>query len=176
MSVQVNFRSLTSNTSRILSGLGQALAIVSLVLVLFYLGTYDWVVFDALTARWNQFFDSIGLADEVAAMQRSVSRQITWRSLPTMLTYGVLYTGACLLLLRFLLPRGGRRMRWALLLYGTVFVVCGILLLVGKLAGDVPWVYRLARRLIDFIVSPLPVIVLVPLLRWYVLPEREEGL
>ncbi|MDF7812916.1 hypothetical protein [Hymenobacter sp. YC55] len=143
-------------------------------MILFYLGTYDWVVFDALTAGWQRVFTSIGLADELAALQRSVSRQITWRSLPTMLSYGLLYTGTCLLLLRLLLPRGGRRMRWAALLYLIVFGACGLLLAGAKLAGDVPWAYRLARRLIDFIVSPLPVIVLVPLLRWYVSPKSKE--
>ena len=174
MAAPVKAYPLTTSSSRLLSGLGRVLAITGLVLVLFYLGTYDWVVFDALTAVWQKFCTSIGLADELTAMQRGVSRQITWRSLPTMLTYGLLYTSTCLLLLRLLLPQGGRRMRWALLLYLAVFGACGLLLLGAKLAGDVPWAYRLARRLIDFIVSPLPVIVLVPLLRWYVSPMSKQ--
>ncbi|HEX8428444.1 MAG TPA: hypothetical protein VF639_19265 [Hymenobacter sp.] len=140
--------------------------------MLFYLGTYDWVVFDVLDAGWHKLLSSLNLTEQLAALQRGVNGQVTRRSLPTMLTYGVLYTSVCLLLLRLLLPRGGRRMRRALLLYAAVFGACTLLLIGGKLAGDALWAYRLGRRLIDFVVSPLPVAVLVPLLRWYTTPNE----
>ncbi|MBC8085351.1 MAG: hypothetical protein H7Z21_19305 [Hymenobacter sp.] len=151
--------------------LGRVAAVAGLVALLFWAGVYDETVFAALNAGWHKLLTTLGLTGQLAAVQRGISGQVTKRSLPTMVSYSLLYTSVCLLLLRLLLPRGGHRMRRALGLYAAVFVVCGLLLLGGKLAGDVPWAYRLGRRLIDFIVSPLPVIVLVPLLRWYAPPK-----
>lgn len=151
---------------------GRAVAVGALVGLLFWAGVYDETVFAGLNAAWQKILAALGLTTQLAALQRGVSGQVTKRSLPTMLTYGLLYTGTCLLLLRLILPRGGHRMRQALALYALVFVVCAALLLGGKLAGDVPWTYRLGRRLIDFIVSPLPVVVLVPLLYWQSRPNK----
>ncbi|WP_375433833.1 XrtX-associated membrane protein [uncultured Hymenobacter sp.] len=165
--------SLSPSRRRVVNNLVRAVAVAGLVLLLFWFGTYDLAVFGALNAGWQKLFDTLGLTDQLAAIQRGVSGQVTRRSLPTMLTYSLLYTSTCLLLLRLLLPRGGHRMRWACLLYAAVFVACGLLLVGGKLAGDAVWAYRLGRRLIDFIVSPIPVIILVPLLRWYVSPKQQ---
>jgi hypothetical protein len=39
------------------------------------------------------------------------------------------------------------------------------IVLLGKLAGDAVWAYRLSRHLIDFVVSPLPVAGLLVLFR-----------
>ena len=154
----------TTTRFRIKHTAGRTVAVSGLVAVLFWAGIYDEAVFNALNAGWQKLLTSLGLAEQLAAVQRGISTQVTKRSLPTMFTYGLLYTSTCLLLLRFLLPPGGHRMRRVVALYAVVFVACGLLLAGGKLAGDVPWAYRLARRLIDFIVSPLPVVVLLPLL------------
>ena len=142
------------------------MAALVLVAVLFWAGVYDESVFALLTSAWRNLLTALGAADLLAAMQQSVSGEVTKRSLPVVATYAMAYTGVCLLLLRLLVPAG--RMRLVLLLYLAVFGCCAVLLVAGKLTGGVPWIYQLSRRLIDFIVSPLPVLVLVILLRWYV--------
>ncbi|MCC3159927.1 hypothetical protein LJ737_21995 [Hymenobacter sp. 15J16-1T3B] len=150
-------RALPWGTRLLLAGLLAAL--------LFWVGTYDVTVFTWLTAGWQRILAAIGLSDLVQHIQQGISGQVTTRSLPAMLTYGLAYTGICLLILALLVPR--RAVRTALGLYLAVFALSALLLLGGKLAGDVAWAYQLGRRLIDFIVSPLPVIALVPLLRWH---------
>jgi hypothetical protein len=136
-----------------------------LVLVLFYFGIHSDTVLTIIDQLWQRLLGVLGVAGHGAGPQ-GISSLVTKRSLVSVGTYSVLYTGMCLLLLALAL-RHARRIRLAFLLYGAVFVACAALVLVGKLAGDAAWAYKLARRLIDFIVSPLPVIILVPLLRWY---------
>ncbi len=142
-----------------------------LVAALFLLGQYDNPVFAALTAGWHALFTALGLETLAQRLQSGVSGQVTTRSLPAMLSYGLLYSGCCLLLLALVL-RTAARMRMVILLYAAVFGACVLLLLGGKLAGDVTWSYRLGRRLIEFIVSPLPVVMLVPLLWRYQPPTH----
>lgn len=139
--------------------------------LLFWAGTFDTTVFAFLTRFWANALSLLGLADTARWVQSGISGQVTTRSLPAMLSYGLLYTSTCLLLLRLLLPQPGA-LRLALLLYATVFAASTALVLGGKLGGDIVWAYQLGRRLIDFIVSPLPVIVLLPLLYWYYPAER----
>ena len=135
-----------------------------LAALLFWTGTYDETVFAWLTAGWQRVLAAIGLNELAQRIQQGTSGQVTTRSVPAMLTYGLAYTGTCLLILALLVPR--QALRTALGLYLGVFALSALLLLGGKAAGDVQWAYKLGRRLIDFIVSPLPVIALVPLLRW----------
>ncbi|OON66775.1 hypothetical protein B0919_21500 [Hymenobacter sp. CRA2] len=132
---------------------------------MFWVGTYDETVFAGLTHGWQRVLTALGLADWAQRVQQGTSHQVTTRSLPAMLTYGLLYTGACLTLI-WLLTARRQALRTAVLIYGSVFAASALLLIGGKLAGDAQWAYQLGRRLIDFIVSPLPVIALVPLLRW----------
>lgn len=136
----------------------------ALAALLFWVGTYDAIVFEWLTSGWQRILQTFGLHGLAQRIQQGTSGQITTRSLPAMLTYGLFYTSVCLLILALLIPR--RALRTAGLLYVGVFVISALLLLGGKAAGDVQWAYQLGRRLIDFIVSPLPVVALVPLLRW----------
>ncbi|QNH62727.1 XrtX-associated membrane protein [Hymenobacter sediminicola] len=142
------------------------MAALALVAVLFWAGVYDESVFALLTNAWRNLLAALGATDQLTSIQQNVSGEVTKRSLPVVATYAVAYTGVCLLLLRLLVPAG--RMRLVFLLYVAVLGCCAVLLVAGKLAGDVPWLYQLGRHLIDFIVSPLPVLVLVILLRWYV--------
>ncbi|GAB3830634.1 XrtX-associated membrane protein [Hymenobacter jeollabukensis] len=141
-----------------------------LAALLFWAGTYDVAVFAWLTAGWQRLLEAIGLSPLAQRIQQGISGDVTTRSLPAMLTYGLAYTSICLLILALLIPR--RAMRTAAGLYLGVFALSALLLLGGKAAGDVRWAYQLGRRLIDFIVSPLPVIALVPLLRWHYAPPR----
>jgi hypothetical protein len=108
------------------------------------------------------------------AQPQAVSGLITTRILPAVLTYSLLYTSACLGLLCAALYDTARM--WVVLrLYAAVFGTCAVLLLGGKLLGDASWAYQLSCRLIDFIVSPLPVTILVPLLRWYIPTARRKS-
>ncbi len=153
---------------------GRAVGVVLLIGVVFCLGIYSEEVFAGLTSLWQTILRGVGLDGALSNLQRGVSGQVTTRSLPAMLTYGLLYTACCLVLLGLLLG-SVRRLKVAFLLYAAVFGACALLVVGGKLGGDARWAYQLGRRLIDFIVSPLPVIVLAPLLR-LLLPEDGRAL
>jgi hypothetical protein len=140
--------------------------IVVLVLALFGLGIFSAEVLVAIDQFWQHGLNLLGLAQPAAALQQGISGLVTKRSLVSVGTYSLLYTCGCLLLLTLAL-NDKRRLRLALQLYAAVFAACFGLVVIGKLAGDAAWAYKLARRLIDFIVSPLPVIMLVPLLYWH---------
>lgn len=133
----------------------------ALIGLLFGLGMHAEPVFAWLTQMWQAV-----LPDRMLALlHQGTSPELTRRSLPAMLTYGLLYCGLCLVLLKLLLGRG-RQLGLAVVLYGIGFAGCALLIAVGKL-GQQEWAYQLARRGIDGIVSPLPVVVLMSLLRWY---------
>ncbi|MCC2547243.1 hypothetical protein LJY25_12365 [Hymenobacter sp. BT175] len=152
----------------------RAAGIAGLIVLVYCLGIYAEEVFAGLTSLWQTILRGLGLDETLSAVQQGVSGQVTTRSLPAMLSYGLLYTACCLALLGLLLG-SVRRLKAALLLYAAVFGACTLLVVGGKLGGDVRWAYQLGRRLIDFIVSPLPVIVLAPLLR-LLLPEPVPAL
>ncbi|MCB2376366.1 hypothetical protein LGH70_02150 [Hymenobacter sp. BT635] len=145
----------------------RATVAILLVAGLFVVGLRNEPVFGLLTLAWQKLFLALGLTERAAALQQGVSGLVTTRSLPAVVSYALLYTGACLVLLSAVLFDAAR-MRVVLGLYAAIFGACALLLLGGKLLGDASWAYQLGRRLIDFIVSPLPVIILIPLLRWYV--------
>lgn len=136
----------------------------ALVAALFLLGTYDEEVHVFLTAFWQRLLTAAGLHERVAAMQQGVSGGVTKRLLPAVATYAALYLGACLLLLRLLLPT---RAQWhlALRLYALALASYVLMVVLTKVAGNVEWAYRLSRHLLDFIVSPLPVAALYVLFR-----------
>ena len=95
--------------------------------------------------------------------QQGTSHLVTTRSLPAVATYSLLYVGGCLLLLHLLL-RDSRRTRWAAQVYLGLLVLCLLLLALGRFGGNLPWAYKLGRRIIDFTISPLPVMILLPVL------------
>lgn len=135
----------------------------ALALLLFWVGIESDAVFAALTRGWQMVFETIGLGSLLDRLQQGTSSQVTKRSLPAMLTYGVLYLAVCLLLLRLVL-HDVQAWRLAGQIYAGAVVLCATLLLLGKLGGNVAVLYHAARRLIDFLVSPVPVLVLIPLL------------
>jgi len=135
-------------------------AIAGLVAVLFLLGVNSGPVYQALTEAWAAVLPA-SLAE---SLRQGTSTLVTKKSLPAMLTYGIFYTSLCLLLIGLLLGTW-RRLGLALTAYWLVFGACALLLVLGKI-GHLDWAYQLARRLIDMVVSPLPVIILVPLLHW----------
>ena len=120
---------------------------------------------DPVQAVLTRTCDALLPAGLLAELRQGTSALVTRKSLPAMLSYGLLYCGLCLVLIQ-LLRRPPRPLRPVLAAYGLGFAACALLLGVGKL-GQHDWAYQLARRLIDGLVSPLPVVVLVPLLRWH---------
>ena len=136
---------------------------VGLVALIFGVGMASDAVFAALTRGWQSVFEAVGLGRFLVRLQQDTSTQVTTRSLPAMVTYSLLYVAGCLLLVHVLL-RSARRTWWAGQLYLGLLGLCALLLVVAKVGGNITWAYKLGRRIIDFVVSPLPVMLLVPLL------------
>ena len=88
----------------------------------------------------------------------------TSRNTPAVLIYSFLYVGICLTSLVLLLPVAAQR-KAVFIFYGVSILVFTGLVVAGSLGSTV--LLQLGSQLIHFIVSPLPVVVLVPLLRWY---------
>ncbi|MGI4762221.1 MAG: XrtX-associated membrane protein [Janthinobacterium lividum] len=130
---------------------------------LFAVGMAPEVVFAVLTRGWQVVFGWLGQGGALAQLQQGTSHLVTTRSLPAMATYGLLYVAGCLLLLHALL-RDGRRTRWAAQVYLGLLGLCVLLLVGGRLGGNIAWAYKLGRRVIDFVISPLPVMILLPVL------------
>ncbi|RZK28024.1 MAG: hypothetical protein EOO63_12160 [Hymenobacter sp.] len=148
---------------------GRWLLAALLIGLLFWVGINAETVFAVLTQGWQAVFGLLGQGGALTQLQRGTSHLVTTRSLPAMATYGLLYVAGCLLLLHVLL-RDGRRTRWAAQVYLGLLGLCVLLLVVGRLGGNIAWAYKLARRIIDFVISPLPVMILLPVLwpgsRW----------
>jgi hypothetical protein len=134
-----------------------------LLLALLLIGVYDDQALTLLTEMWQWLLAATGLHRLAAALQQGINGGITKRLLPAVATYAALYLGICLLLLRLVLAPAQWRMAVALYA-GTLAVYVGIIL-VGKLAGDAVWAYRLSRQILDFVVSPLPMAGLYVLFR-----------
>lgn len=115
------------------------------------------------------------LAAAGAAAQRSL-QHLTARphSVVVELLYDVTYVGLCFGLLCALLP-AGRGWRWGLRIYGG-FGLASLLLILAGQVGGLPLLTNLASQLLHGLLSPLPVMVLVPLL-WLqsARPAGEEG-
>ncbi|WP_414653910.1 XrtX-associated membrane protein [Hymenobacter sp.] len=145
----------------------------TLIVVLLLLGVYDEPVLAAFTRLWQGVLAAVGLGQQAQSVQAGINGGITKRFLPAVATYAALYLGICLLLLRLLLPSPAH-WRLALQLYAGALVIYVALVLLGKLAGDAFWAYRLARHLLDFVVSPLPVAALYVLFQAGFGPQEER--
>ncbi|HET9502959.1 MAG TPA: hypothetical protein VFO93_05430 [Hymenobacter sp.] len=98
-----------------------------------------------------------------AAAQRSLQRLTAHpHSVAVELLYDVTYVGLCIGLLCALLP-AGRGWRWSLRIYGGFGLASLLLILLGQVAG-LPLLTNLASQLLHGLLSPLPLMVLVPLL------------
>lgn len=142
---------------------GRLLIAAGLVFLLFWLGYASEPVFAALTRNWQLLLHALGLEHLLQKAQGGTSSEVTRRSLPAVASYALLYLAVCLLLLRVLL-RPAARWWVAAQLYASAGALIVALLLLGKLSGNTIWLYQAARRLIDFLVSPLPVALLLALL------------
>ena len=143
---------------------GRWVLVGGLLLALLLIGVFDEPLLAFLTAWWQRGLAVVGLRQQVNAMQQGISRGITTRLLPAVATYAVLYLGICLLLLRLLVATPAQ-WRLVLRLYAGSFVVYVGVVLLGKALGNAVWAYRLSRQVLDFVVSPIPVLGLFVLLR-----------
>ena len=123
-------------------------------------GAYTDLIFPALDRIILKLVVALDLTGLYQALVHSSHSKITMQRLPTMLAYGL---GYCLLCLLTLYVYFGRTQKFffALLFYTGVFALCACLIVLGKALGDLVPMYNLARRLIEMIVSPFPVVLLV---------------
>lgn len=135
-----------------------------LAVALLLISTYENELLLWLTARWQQGLATVGLRQQADALQQGVNGGITHRFLPAVATYAGLYLGLCLLVLRLLLPVA-THWHLTLRLYASALAVYIALVLLAKLIGNSTWLYLLSRQVLDFVVSPLPVVGLYLLLR-----------
>ena len=141
---------------------GRVAICLVLVAALVLVGFYQTDVFAFLTRAWNTALTAAGLAGLLARLQQGTNPEITKSSLPAIITGSLVYIGVCVLVF-YLLLRSGARTWWVVRVYLVLFGVCLLLLLLGKVTGTVLF-YRMARRIIDLTVSPVPLILLLPLL------------
>jgi hypothetical protein len=130
---------------------------------LLLIGVYSDAILAAIASFWQHALAAVGLSRVADAMQQGINGGIAKRPLPAVATYAVLYLSICLLLLRLVLLPAQWRLAWRL--YAGALLVYVAITLLGKLAGNVQWAYRLSRQLLDFIISPLPVAGLYVLFR-----------
>jgi len=142
---------------------GRWLLAAGLLVLLFELGSHNEPLFGWLTRSWQAFFAEMGLGQWLQTMQQGTSGEVARRSLPAVASYAGLYLGLSLLLLRVLAP-GAAQWWLAVRLYAAGALLYAALLLAARLGGQVVALYRAARHLIDFLVSPLPVLLLAVLL------------
>lgn len=144
--------------------IGGALLLIG---VLFWATLHNELLYRLFGGFWQRTFALLGVSQQVPAIMHSGGAlgQVTNqpRDIPAVLSYSVLYVGICLSLLFLLLPRRSQH-RLVLLAYGAAGVAFIGLLVIGKLGSSAS--LTLSNQLIHFIVSPMPVIVLAPLLQW----------
>jgi hypothetical protein len=137
-----------------------------LLILLLSTRVYEETIYMWLDAAWhwvNRVIPATAGFDKVAGsgMNSLMERP---HSVVAALLFAASYVAISLGLLVALLP-AGEGWRWGLRLYGGVGLASIILVLIGHAAG-LPLFTSLASRLLHGLLSPLPVMVLVPLLRW----------
>ena len=142
--------------------------VISLVLLTLLLSVrlyeeplYAWL--DVSWARLTQLLPAATYLDKVAgnSVRPLMERPHT---VAAVLLFAAGYVALNLSLLSMLLPRG-EGWRWGLRVYVGVGLLSLLLVLVSH-AAELPLLTTLASRLLHGLLSPLPVMVLVPLLRW----------
>lgn len=141
---------------------GRVAVCLALLAALVLVGFYQVEVFALLTRAWNSVLTAVGLGGLLARLQQGTDPTITKSSIPAIITGSLVYIGVCVLVFHLLL-RSGTRTWWVVQVYLVLFGVCLLLLLLGKVTGGVLF-YKVARRIIDLTVSPVPLILLLPLL------------
>ncbi|RZK45270.1 MAG: hypothetical protein EOO61_00505 [Hymenobacter sp.] len=146
---------------------------VLLIGLLFSATLYNEEIYTVFGNFWQQLLATAVVAQHSPAQLQTggVMGQLTHRprNISAVITYSVLYTGTCLVLLFLLLPDPMQR-RLVLLAYSSAGAML-VLLSVGSWLGS-EVLATFSAQLAHFIVSPLPVIILAPLLWWYLPSKR----
>lgn len=150
-------------TPSLRTGFVHLVLVGGLLLLLLLVGVYSSAVLTAFAVLWQKGLAAAGLSQLADAMQHSINGGIIKRPFPAVATYAVLYLSICLSLLWLLLTPAQWKLTWQL--YVGALLVYVAITLIGKLAGDLQWAYRLSRQVLDFIMSPLPVAGLYVLFR-----------
>lgn len=145
---------------------------IVLVVVLFAATLNSEEIYVVFGHFWQTVFAAVGNAHHPPTLLQSHGAigQLTHRErdIPAVVSYSILYIAGCLLLLYLVLPYPSQR-RLVRISYGLAGALT-LLLLLASISGN-PDLIVLNTRLIHFIVSPMPVIVLAPLLWWYIPKE-----
>ncbi|MFD1873853.1 XrtX-associated membrane protein [Hymenobacter bucti] len=157
-----------SRLAHALGGLSATRLAISLVLLGLLLSTrlYEETLYAWLDAAWQQLTQLLPAAAYLDQVAGSSVRPLMERphTVAAVLLFAAGYVALSMGLLCALLPKG-EGWRWGLRLYGGIGLLSLVLLLAGRAAGQ-PLLTVLASRLLHGLLSPLPVMVLVPLLRW----------
>lgn len=160
-----------NNSNQQSRGLQIAVALM-LIVLLFFSTMNNEVLYSLLGNFWLKTFKFMGISSHSFTLSQPSNTigLVTNRPRNTsaILSYSVLYLGMCLAILCLLLPSIAQR-KLVFIFYGLATSTFLVLLLVAKLGISVG--IELSNQLIHFIVSPLPVVVLFPLLKWY-LPNK----
>ena len=136
------------------------LVLFCLFLILFFTGVFTEKIYLLLDRFFYFLSTKAGFLSFLNRSQAGVSTLITMRSWPTMVTYGLGFTGLCFITLHVYFNDIWKTKITAAL-YASLFLVCISLILVGKIAPDLNWAYMLSRRIIELVVSPFPVVLLI---------------
>lgn len=137
-------------------------ALIFLLTALLLIGALTDTIYRWLDDFYANLFAEGGLLHFLQASQTNVDQSITKRSWTTMLSFGLLYTGLSMLFLHVYFA-DLRKTKVVVGLYGLVFFFCAVLIVVGKLS-NVLQANQLSRHLIELIVSPFPIVLLIPAL------------
>jgi len=139
------------------------------IAILFSATLHNEVLYGLFGLFWQKLFRLTGTSQHMPTLLQSdgIVGQVAHRSrdILAVLSYSVFYVGTCLVLLFLLLPDAAQRRMVVLFYCFTCIISLCLFVLGGAFNGGV--LMTLNSRLIHFIVSPLPAIILVPLLRWY---------
>ena len=162
-----------SPTKRLVLPLPVRIAGIGLLIALLFAATmHNETLYAFFGHFWKNIFIQTGISQHLPAILQAngAIAQVTHRprDIPAVVSYSLLYLALCLALLFLALPYPQQR-RLVLAAYGLICVVSLLLLVVTKLG--VPLLAVLNSQLIHFLVSPMPVMVLAPLIWWYS-PDR----
>ena len=131
-----------------------------LFLILFFTGVFTEQLYLLLDQFYFFISTKVGFLSFLNTSQAEVSTLITMRSWPTMVTYGLGFTGLCFITLHVYFNDFWKTKITAAF-YVSIFVFCLSLIVLGKIAPELDWAYKLSRRIIELVVSPFPVVLLI---------------
>ena len=109
-------------------------------------------------------FQKAGFGQQLQHSQQTVSTRLTKGNWLSMVSYAGLYVILCITTLHFYFNNAKKTVA-TLSIYLVLLGLCVLLVIIGKAFGDLAWPLMLTRRVIEILISPLPVIFLMAALR-----------